>query len=140
MAEILIKAVSVSHSDPIVDQRGCYKLGMPVVVMPDGHEWGSEEQLPKFVVIKIPTISEAQVEKYIKPWTTADAVPVTIQRRRWRIRWAALPVAAQDILRTTGQLIIKAGSYAGPFDYTWTQVKAFFRNHETGLDETADLT
>jgi hypothetical protein len=36
--------------------------------MPDSHPWGSEERLPKFVVIKIPTATVAQVENYIQPW------------------------------------------------------------------------
>jgi len=38
-----------------------------------------------------------------------------------------------------GGLTIKAGDYAGDYDYTWTQIKAYFRNLKTGLDETGDL-
>ena len=137
MAEILIKAISAAHSDPTKDQRGCYKRGMPVVVMPDGHPWGNEERLPKFVVLKIPMISVAQVQKYIEPQIESDVVT---RRRLWRIRWADLPALAQSILTTTGMLTIKATeAYTGTFDYTWTQVKVYFRNQLTGLDETADL-
>lgn len=142
MAEILVKAQSITHSDPVKDRRGCYKRGMPVAVMPDGHPWGSEERVPKFVVMKIPLIPVSTVEKYIASWVDATDPqnPVTIQRRRWRIRWVDLPPSVQNTLLSTGELTIKAtASYTGAFDFTWAQVKAFFRNEETGLDETVDL-
>ncbi len=142
MAELLVKAISATHAVPIKDQRGCYKRGMPVVVMPDGHLWGNEERLPKFVVIKIPLIGVWAVQKYTAPWMdlTIPSQPETVQRRKWRIRWADLPAAAQTILATTGMLTIKAtADYTGPFDYTWDQVKTYFRNEEAGLDETASL-
>lgn len=131
MAEILVKAVSVSHADPTKDQRGCYKRGMPVVVMPDNHPWGLEERLPKFVVIKFPTTSIAQVEKYIQSTGT--------RRRLFRIRWEDLPLAARNKLANTGQLIIKAGSYNGTFDYTWAQVREYFTNEQTGANESGEL-
>jgi hypothetical protein len=137
MAELLVKAVSVSHADPTKDQRGCYKRGMPVVVMPDGQPWGLEERLPKFVVVKIPLITVAQVQKYIAQQIEGEVVT---RRRLWRIRWGDLPAAAQTILQTTGVLTIKAtAEYTGSFDYTWTQVKGYFLNQLTGLNETADL-
>jgi hypothetical protein len=142
MAEILVKAVDATHADPIKDQRGCYKRGMPVVVMPDGHAWGTEERLPKFVVLKIPLISVSQVQKFVQRWEThlVEGQPEIIQRRVWSIRWADLPAATQNTLSTTGQLTIKATpAYTGSFDFTWAQVKAFFRNGQTGLDETVDL-
>ncbi len=65
MAELLIKAIDATHSDPAKDQRGCYKRGDIVLVMPDGHEWGKEERLPKFVVVKISGLSVEAVKKYI---------------------------------------------------------------------------
>lgn len=65
MAEFLIKAVSVINIDTIKDQRGCYKRGDVVVVMPDNHIWGIEERLPKFVIVKIPGLAVDLVKKYI---------------------------------------------------------------------------
>lgn len=105
--------------------------------MPDGHQWGTEERLPKFVVIKIPGISCSQVQKYIAAQVDQDGN--AIRRRLWQIRWASLPLAARQKLSSAGELVIKAGAYDGVFDYTWAQVKGFFRNLETNLDETADL-
>lgn len=131
MCELLIKA-SGNGTEP-----GHYKRGMVVVVMPDNHPWGKEERPPTFVWIKIPLISVDAATKYIEEWKSGDSL---VDRRIWRIRWADLPVAAQDLLRDTGQLTIKATTaYTGPYDYTWDQVKAYFRNYLTGLDEMADL-
>lgn len=139
MAELLVKAVSVSHADPVKDRRGCYKRGMPVVVMPDNHPWGLEERLPKFVVIKFPLISVARVQKYIDAQMEADGT-TPFRRRMWQIRWLDLPNAVRNKLQNTGQLIIKAtDAYTGTFDNTWAQVKDFFQNLQTGLNETADL-
>ena len=140
MAEILIKAISAAHSDTTKDQRGCYKRGMPVVVMPDGHPWGLEERLPKFAVLKIPLISVAQVEKYIAPQLDLVDPTLITRRRLWRVRWDDLPASDRNTIASTGQLVIKAtAAYTGPFDRTWAQVKSFFRNELTGLNETADL-
>jgi len=145
MAEILVKAQSVSNADAVKDRRGCYKRGMPVVVMPDGHSWGLEERLPRFVVIKIPTIAVSTVQKYLDQEREIIQGPggedreVVYRKRRWIIRWVDLPAAAQNKLASTGELVIKAGAYNGSFDYTWTQVKSFFRDQMTGTDETADI-
>lgn len=140
MAELLVKAISAAHPDPTKDQRGCYKRGMPVVVMPDGHPWGNEERLPTFVVLKIPLISVAQVQKYSGPQRDLVDPALVTRRRLWRIRWADLPLAARQTLHNTGVLTIKAtAAYTGPYDYTWTQMKSYFQNQLTGLDETADL-
>lgn len=133
MAEILVKAQDASVSnDALKDRRGCYKRGYPVVVMPDGNPWGTEERLPKFVVFKFPLVPVDRLQKYVKQW---DGV----QRRRWRIRWVDLPAAARNLLLSTGEVTIKARpEYTGSFDYTWAQVRDFFRNDETGVDETVD--
>jgi hypothetical protein len=153
MAEILVKAHDSTHIDPMKDSRACFKRGHPVVVMPDGHQWGTEERLPKFVVLKVPGVPVDRMKKYVSEWTapqTGDVSPelagvpdsraVTLRRRRWRLRWADLPLLARTKLQTVGELTIKASSdYLGPFDYTWDQAKTFFRNDESGLDETMDV-
>jgi hypothetical protein len=226
MCEIIVKAVDVTHSDPVKDRRGCYKRGYPVAVYPDGTRWGNEERLPKFVIIKIPgvPVDHPLVQKYIgqheeprqqtlkwnklewekrqgtgeyypflsvptvlgessevktitirivnwlKQSAVGDYFPfyteptilsiegdnyqiqgtvvsvdlqgdvmTVITRRLWKIRFADLPLAARNKLASSGELVIKVGTYAGTYDYTWTQVKGYFRNLKTGLDETVDL-
>jgi hypothetical protein len=126
MAELLVKAT-------VDNTSGRFNRGMPILVKPDAHPWGTLEALPTFVILKFPQISEARVAKYAAAWNATT-------RRRWQVRWSDLPLAARTKLQTEGFLVIKAtDTYAGAFDYTWTQVKAFFRNLETGLDETEDL-
>lgn len=141
MAELLIKAVNATHSDPEQDRRGCYKRGMPVVVMPDGHQWGSAEGLPSFVVLKLPGVSVDRVKEYLDRQTQgvdAEGRPLAFRRRLWRFRFEDMPLAARNKLAQDGELTIAVGGYAGPADYTWAQVKTFLRNEATGLDETRD--
>jgi len=143
MAQILVKAVDATHADPTKDRRGCYKRGMPVVVMPDSHTWGREECLPKFVIIKIPGVSVDRVMKYLEQERegTADAegfYPI-YRRRLWKFRFDDMPTAALKKLRDNGELTIKVGDYAGDYDYTWLQVKTYIRNLKTNEDETANL-
>ena len=141
MAEILVRAKNNTHSDPDIDRRGCYKRGYPVVIMPDGHQWGRLERLPDFVVIKVPLVSQETIEKYIQPEKIQDGSEMVVYRRRlWKIRVDDLPAAALQKLATEGELTIKAkAAYDGPFDYTWTQVKSYFRNQNTDTDETDAL-
>ena len=71
MCEILIKAIDAEHPDPIKNARGCYKKGDPVVIFEDGHEWGKEEGLPKFWVLKIPGVPADLLKHLILPQTIA---------------------------------------------------------------------
>jgi hypothetical protein len=68
MAEFLVKAVDHTHPDPDEDRAGAYKVGDIVVVFPDGHTWGSEETLPKFVVVKCPGLDVATARARVEQW------------------------------------------------------------------------
>lgn len=110
--------------------------------MPDGHEWGAQEGLPKFFVLKVPGVAESRTQKYIDQVyeILPGATRPTIKRKSlWRARLADMPTRARNRITNDGELIIKVGTYAGTTDYTWTQVKEYFRNLETGLDETEEI-
>jgi hypothetical protein len=143
MAQILVKAINQNHPDADEDRRGCYKRGMPVVVMPDSHTWGRQECLPKFVIIKLPGVSVDTVRKYIEPeredTANAEGFYPTFRRRLWKFRFDDMPAAALKKLRDNGELTIKAGDYSGDYDYTWAQVKGYIRNLKTDADETGNL-
>ena len=141
MAEILVMARSNTHEDPEVDRTQCYKRGMPVVVMPDGHPWGSAERLPTFVLLKLPGVPVELVQKYVEehPDPASPGEPSMLLRRVWTIRWDDLPAEARGKLAGTGQIVIQAGGYSGEYDYTWKQIKRYFRNQVTGLDEDGNL-
>lgn len=135
--EMLVRATSNTHPDITKDRTGSWKRGMIVVVMPDGHVWGRMETLPTFVVIKVPMVSAAKAAKYLAQ--QIDVNGETYRRRLWQIRWADLPQAAKNKLAAGGLTIKATSDYTGPSDYTWTQIKTYFRNLETGIDETQDL-
>ena len=142
MAQILVMAKDNTHSDPIKDRRGCYKKGYCVVIKPDDHTWGLKEKWPNFVILKIPHVSVEKVKKYTKAHTIdlGDDEIETYRRKLWKIRWDDLPQNAKNILKSNGEMTIKAkASYTGSYDYTWAQIKNYFRNQATGLDETEDL-
>lgn len=121
MAEILIKAISVTNSDAAKDLRGCYKRGDPVVIKPDGHEWGAEERLPKFVVVRITGVTVAQVEKYLQ----AHEIDGVVQRRRlYRLLLDDVPLAIRNQLRDTGFV-----------EVTFQQVRNFIQNKVTQATE-----
>ncbi len=140
MAQILVMAIDKTHADPTKDRRGCYKRGMPVVVMPDTHTWGAEERPPKFIVLKIPGVPVETVKKYIEPeLEDGEEQPKIYRRRMWRFRIDDLPAAAKTKLLKNGELTIRAGTYDGSYDYTWAQVRSYIRNLKTNTDETENL-
>lgn len=132
MSEILVKARDHTHPDPIKDQRGAYKRGMPVCVMPDGHTWGSAEGLPAFVVLKLPGISVERVRQFLEPIADAEGAPV--RRRLWQIAWSGLPAAARSKILATGALTIGQGG-----DYTWAQFRNYLKRFDTGASAPASL-
>lgn len=70
MCEILVKGVSLMHSDALTELAGCEKMGDPITVQEDGWHWGSEEiKLPanggKFILIKVPGVAASVVRPFI---------------------------------------------------------------------------
>lgn len=138
MAEALIFSGNNTHADPVKDRRGCWKRGMIVIVKPDGHVWGREEDPAtanprRFAILKFPGVSVARVEKYIAE--QLDAGGATFRRRLWQVQWSELPVAARNKLQNAGVLTIGASG-----DYTWAQVRDFFMRLDTNARETEALT
>lgn len=123
-AELLVKAIDATHRNTVKDKAGCYKRGDPVVAMKDGHEWGKEERLPKFFVIKLPGISVKDAGKYIESdWDYTDPDnPVLVIRRKYRIKIDDAPF--KDELNSTGETTV-----------TWDEIKGFIENKETGVTE-----
>lgn len=140
MCELLVKAADSDTSPDPEMQRGRYLRGMFVVIMPDGHPWGAAEGLPKFAIIKFPGVSVERAQKYIEEDLDPLFTDGRLRRRRvWQLRWADLPNAARNKLANSGQLVIAAGDYSGTRDYTWAQVRQYFRNLVTGQDETGEI-
>ena len=141
MAEFLVKAVDSIHPDSDKDRSGCYKKGMPVVVMDDNHKWGSDEKLPIFVLVKLPGVDVEKLRKFVDPHRAGvdkNGVPSVYRRRQWQLRWDDLPIELKSKL-DGGSIIIKVGGYSGDYDCTWGQFKSYFYNHVTGMDDAEDI-
>lgn len=151
MAELLIKAIDASHSNPDKDKRGCYKIGMIVEIRPDGCVYGTEEGLPKFYIIKIPMvpIDHPILVKLTKPQMVQNGLEEdgitphydTVRRRQHWLQHHSIPAGARNKLMTEGELIIKANSaYNGPYDYTWAQIKNYLWDDDAQNTLTDDIT
>lgn len=53
MAKLLVFLRDNTHSDPAIDQSGCYKSGDIVVVMEDSHQFSDAEQAYPFKVVQV---------------------------------------------------------------------------------------
>ncbi len=116
MAEFLVKAISATHSDPEKDKQGCYKRGDVVVIMPDGHEWGKEECLPKFVVVKVPGLDyELAKSRYEQPDYDLSALPEQkiLMKRRYRVKIDSLKTSVKQQLNVEGTISEKWDNIRG---------------------------
>jgi hypothetical protein len=131
MAEILLMAINKTHSVPAKDAAGCYKRGDPVIVRDDGHTWGSQEaKAPinggSFVIIKLPGVPRAKVEKYLASQKDDLEPTRDVRRRLWRVVVDELPAGVRNQLRDTGT-----------YTTTWNQVRNFIENKVTLARETS---
>lgn len=108
MAEILIRIVNNTNSDPVKD-AWCYKAGDPVLVMPDNWVWGRCESKAQwiadgntaaswpggFAIIKVPG---APVSDF-----AAHVAPGVARRRDYRIDIASAVAALTQAMRTQYQ-------------------------------------
>lgn len=130
MAEFLIKArdqVDLPANQEKRD-RG-WKRGDIVEIHPDGWEWGKEERLPKFVVVKIPGLPSEQARtKYMESdyrdtgLLDPDGRPIQKlhARRKFRVLMDNIPANIRNKL-------LRDGVVAVP----WETVKSYIQNKIT---------
>lgn len=123
--------------------EGGYRQYMPVAATEDGVADTCSQTYLRFYLIRVPGVPAERVQKYFAPHLAgvpdeSGDIP-TVARRRWILRAADFPLAARQKFQSQGYVTIKVGDYDGPYDYTWSQVKRFFRDNMTGLDETEDI-
>jgi hypothetical protein len=121
MAEFLIYAKNNTHKDPIKDSRGCYKRGDIVVVMPDGHEWGKEEGLPTFFVLKIPGVDAEKAKMYISSHLDNEVI---VRRLKYSLDLTSIPNVLKNEIQSTGE-----------YTATWNQVRSYILNKQSATSE-----
>jgi hypothetical protein len=111
MAWILFKAVDNSNPDPIVDARGCYKFGDPVVVAPDTQKFGNTEGLPSFLRVRVEDTEVDDIRHLLEDLSEQEAPldnegqptsPNTLIRKRYGFALDQLPTQYRDTLFATG--------------------------------------
>jgi len=152
MAEILLRGKGAPGSQTVDQTRlsGNVK-GQILNVEEDNKDWGRLVTWPQFAWFLVPEISVSKVLKYVAAqfqedptdgdWTVGNKLETIYRYRMWTVRWADMPQSVKDrVQANNGVLTIKATNrYTGAFDYPWSAVKEYFRNLETGQDETEDL-
>ena len=147
MCEIIFRARPSHRTDPIELRISGKRPGKIEAVMPDGYVWGNLEGPPLFAIMKLPGVPVSAMERYLEPIMETDPLgepdgsEMRIYRaRRWELRLSTLPQRARNLLASSTGLIVRSPShYQGPADFTWSQLRGFFRDLETGQDETRDL-
>ena len=132
MALLLVMAVSRTNSDPVKDQRGCYKRGDIVEVLDDAKHDGdlvTNPIAPPFVLVRITGVTKAQIERLMESTTALELVsgemrPVVTRRRRYRVDVDDVPVGILNELRDNRYVSV-----------TWAQVRNYLRNKETNTTE-----
>ena len=90
MCELLIKAFSHTHINPVKNVSGCYKQGDIIDLRPDGFEWGKEEGLPKFFILQCMELKHDERQEYKIPQTETVSVAdktqsVIVKRRKFMV-------------------------------------------------------
>ncbi len=147
MCEIIFRGRPSHRTDPTELRISGKRQGKIEAVMPDGYVWGNLERPPLFVIMKLPGVPVSAMDRYLEsvmesdPNGEPDGSEMRVYRaRRWELRFSALPQLARDRLGSgTGLTVRSPPHYSGPADFNWAQLKGFFRDLETGQDETRDL-
>lgn len=136
MCEILVAVNpnNYTHPDPDKDLSGVYKRGYPVIVFDEGHSWGAEEGLPKFIIVKIPGVNKATIEQYLSEWKqsfvhTEISHNLNSDSYRWAVAAAAEGISVggkgkikqphvQPILNNMGASIVVSADNEIRYDMT----------------------
>lgn len=115
MAELLVRAkkhwmddLTAEQVDKLpIDEKESYnarcQIGDIIVVKPDGWEWGREECLPTFLVIKLPGVNVSDVEHLTQPLNgdVEKDFSRRINKEEWDKEGAKSEIFLNKVLTTT---------------------------------------
>lgn len=118
---------------------GGYRAGMPVDITDDGiAETCAARQ--NFHIVSLPGVpkNDPRIQKYLEPHYQdgPEIDPVTLERRRWRLRLDTIPAEVKARVADKGKVVLKSAAFSGVYDYLWTDIRQYLRDFKTGLDET----
>ena len=101
MAELLVRTVNNTHTDPVKD-KACYKKGDIVLAAPDGYVWSRMESKKQwvnegldpnlwpggFAILKVADITIEQAQVYLQESNISDFI-----RRKSNLKWADIKAA-----------------------------------------------
>jgi hypothetical protein len=96
MAQFLIKALEPWNNDSPTAPEERSRLGDIIVVRPDGHVWGNEECLPRFIVVKITNMTYDDAKHLEESLLLDDGLEedgVTIKKKLAKVRKWQVPQA-----------------------------------------------
>lgn len=131
MAELLIKAVDATHSNPDKD-KACYKQGDVVIVQEDGFTWGNKELKPpaeggKFVVVQITGVTVAQLNTWCQNNWGILAEHAELGERDEITRRRSIRIDVDLLPNNVRNILNRDGFYAN----TWANIRSYFRNKIT---------
>lgn len=144
MCELLVKAIDVINVNKDKDRAGCYKRGMTVLAMDDGHEWGKEERPPKFFIVKMPGIKKDDpiIVEYCQPELKDDPLPnenPRYRRREWQIQTDELSndlTNKMSNIQGGGAITLRFNNIGPQKDDEWENFRGKLKNMKTNLRET----
>jgi hypothetical protein len=119
MCRVLVRYVDKRRT--IDDDDKCERAhtvkGDPIVVQPDGHEWGREEGLPTYVSLDMDGVPVKEIKKY----TNVEFSPILneqgkrfIQKKRaYTIQLDELPLVIRDGLKRDGKAQVSLADIKG---------------------------
>ena len=123
MAKIVFKAIDATHSDPVVDARGCYKFGDPVDIFADHRDLGRSVKFPTFFVVSCPELEDPEEMKYLLRELTEqeapddETPPDTLRRKRYGFQLDQLPDQYRHELFATGYVEMPFYILEGVIEY-----------------------
>jgi hypothetical protein len=106
---LLVKDSDATHSDPVIDQRGCYKRGDVVQVFA-GDTPCQIPPAPPFWGLLVVGIPKGKAEKYEQMGYTDQVLD---RRRLFGVVYDTLPTAVKTSLTTTRYAVVQWSSLHG---------------------------
>ena len=110
MAQFLIKALEPWNNDSPTAPEERSRLGDIIVVRPDGHVWGREECLPRFIVVKITNMSYEDAKHLEEILMLDDGLEedgVTIKKKLAKVRKWQVPAKYMEDAIKDGNSVVE---------------------------------